>query len=151
MISISVQENDFDVAAEYQQLQASNTDVGGIAIFTGQVRDNADQTLEFLHLEHYPGMTANSLQQTADKAAEQWPVINIRIIHRFGDLKPGEQIVFVGVSSVHRDAAFAACEYIMDILKTSAPFWKKEQLRGGESSWVDAKTSDDARAKRWQE
>ncbi len=150
MISISVQEQDFDAGEEYRQLQAGNTDIGGIAIFTGQVRDLADNPLKFMRLEHYPGMTEKSLQQTADQAAERWPTIDIRIIHRVGDLVPGEQIVFVGVMSAHRDAAFSACEFIMDILKTSAPFWKKEQHVNGSSGWVDAKDVDQQRAKRWQ-
>ena len=150
MISISVQEQDFDAGEEYRQLQMGNTDIGGIAIFTGQVRDLADNPLKFMRLEHYPGMTEKSLQQTADQAAERWPTIDIRIIHRIGDLAPGEQIVFVGVSSAHRDAAFSACEFIMDILKTSAPFWKKEQHVNGSSDWVDAKDADQQRAERWQ-
>ncbi len=150
MISISVQEQDFDAGEEYRQLQMGNTDIGGIAIFTGQVRDLADNPLKFMRLEHYPGMTEKSLQQTADQAAERWPTIDIRIIHRIGDLAPGEQIVFVGVSSAHRDAAFSACEFIMDILKTSAPFWKKEQHVNGSSGWVDAKDADQQRAERWQ-
>jgi len=113
MISISVQEMDFDVGEEYRQLQSDDTSIGGIAIFTGQVRDLADNPLKFMRLEHYPGMTEKSLQQTAEQAEERWPTIDIRIIHRIGDLAPGEQIVFVGVSSAHRDAAFAACEFIM--------------------------------------
>lgn len=150
MISISVQEQDFDAGEEYRQLQMANTDIGGIAIFTGQVRDLADNPLKFMRLEHYPGMTEKSLQQTADQAAERWPTIDIRIIHRIGDLVPGEHIVFVGVSSAHRDAAFSACEFIMDILKTSAPFWKKEQHVNGSSGWVDAKDADQQRAERWQ-
>lgn len=149
MISISVQEQDFDTGEEYSQLQTGNTDIGGIAIFTGQVRDLADNPLKFMRLEHYPGMTEKSLQQTADQAAERWPTIDIRIIHRIGDLAPGEQIVFVGVSSAHRDAAFSACEFIMDILKTSAPFWKKEQHVNGSSGWVDANDVDQQRAERW--
>lgn len=150
MISISVQEKDFDTGEEYRQLQSGNTNIGGVAIFTGQVRDLSDNLLKFMRLEHYPGMTEKSLQQTAEQAAERWPVIDICIIHRIGDLAPGEQIVFVGVSSAHRDAAFAACEFIMDILKTTAPFWKKEQYVNGDSDWVDAKDVDQQRAERWQ-
>lgn len=149
MISISVQEKDFDVGEEYRQLQSDNTCIGGVAIFTGQVRDLVDNPLKFMRLEHYPGMTEKSLQQTAEQATKRWPVIDICIIHRIGDLVPGEQIVFVGVSSAHRDAAFAACEFIMDILKTSAPFWKKEQLVNGTSGWVDAKETDQQRAESW--
>lgn len=149
MISISVQEKDFDVGEEYRQLQSDNTRIGGIAVFTGQVRDLVDNPLEFMRLEHYPGMTEKSLQQTAEQATERWPVMDVCIIHRIGDLAPGEQIVFVGVSSAHRDAAFAACEFIMDILKTSAPFWKKEQHVNGASGWVDAKEKDQQRAESW--
>ncbi|MEH6617699.1 MAG: molybdenum cofactor biosynthesis protein MoaE [Porticoccus sp.] len=155
MISISIQEKDFDVGEEYRQLQSDDASVGasigGVAIFTGQVRDLVDNPLKFMRLEHYPGMTEKSLQQTAEQAAERWPTIDIRIIHRIGDLAPGEQIVFVGVSSAHRDAAFSACEFIMDILKTSAPFWKKEQHVNGSSGWVDAKDVDQQRAERWQD
>ena len=150
MISISVQTTDFDIGAEYAKLQTTDTQTGGIAIFTGQVRDNPDQPLAYMRLEHYPGMTESSLRKTAEQAAERWPVKQICVIHRIGDLKPGEQIVFVGVSSAHREAAFAACEYIMDILKTTAPFWKKEQPLNGDGSWVDAKNSDSTRAQRWQ-
>ena len=155
MIFISVQEQDFDVGEEYRQLQkagseVNSTEIGGIAIFTGQVRDLTDRPLKHLCLEHYPGMTEKSLQQTAERAAERWPVIDIRVIHRIGDLSPSEQIVLVGVSSAHRDAAFAACEFMMDILKTSAPFWKKEQYVDGNSGWVDAKDVDQQRAERWQ-
>lgn len=150
MISISVAAADFDIGEEYRQLQRRNHNVGGIAIFTGQVRDTVDNPLQYMRLEHYPGMTEKSLQQTAEQAAERWPVIDIRIIHRIGDLAPGDQIVFVGVSSAHREAAFDACQFIMDILKTSAPFWKKEQYKDGASGWVDAKNSDQQRAHRWQ-
>ena len=153
MISISVQEKDFDVGEEYRQLQSGNAsiggNIGGIATFTGQVRDLVDNPLKFMRLEHYPGMTEKSLQQTAEKAEQRWPTITIRIVHRIGDLAPGEQIVFVGVSSAHRDAAFAACEFIMDILKTSAPFWKKEHHVNGASDWVDAKETDQQRAESW--
>ncbi|WP_461482351.1 molybdenum cofactor biosynthesis protein MoaE [Porticoccus sp.] len=149
MISISVQIEDFDVGREYRQLQAGNTEVGGIAVFTGLVRDLADNPLAAMQLEHYPGMTEASLQQTAAQATARWPLIDIRIVHRIGKLTPGEQIVFVGVSSAHRAAAFGACEFIMDVLKTSAPFWKKELHRDGRGHWVEAKDSDQQRAERW--
>ncbi|WP_461517939.1 molybdenum cofactor biosynthesis protein MoaE [Porticoccus sp.] len=151
MISISVQAEDFDISQEYSQLQTDNTQVGGIAMFTGLVRDLTDNPLTAMHLEHYPGMTEASLQQTAEQAAERWPLIDIRILHRIGKLTPGEQIVFVGVSSAHREAAFSACEFIMDILKTSAPFWKKELHQDGAGNWVDAKASDQQRAERWND
>jgi molybdopterin synthase catalytic subunit len=155
MISVSVQIDDFDVGEEYCQLQKAGTrtnssEVGGIAIFTGQVRDLIDHPLKCLHLEHYPGMTEKSLHETAEQAAQRWPLMDIRIVHRIGDLLPGDQIVFVGVSSAHREAAFSACEFIMDILKTRAPFWKKERHVDGDGGWVEAKGSDQQRAERWQ-
>ena len=119
MISISVQEKDFDTGEEYRELQkgntGANTHIGGIAIFTGQVRDLPDKPLKFMRLEHYPGMTEKSLQHTAEQATERWPVIDIRIIHRIGDLTPGEQIVFVGVSSeLGRDATSEACKFRLE-------------------------------------
>jgi molybdopterin synthase catalytic subunit len=151
MITIAVQAADFDTGQEIRQLQADRTDVGGIAIFTGQVRDTGDKPLGYMHLEHYPGMTEASLQQTAEQAMQRWPLISIRIVHRIGDLLPGDQIVFVGVSSVHREAAFTACEFIMDHLKTHAPFWKKEYYRDGSTKWVDAKQTDQQRDARWNQ
>lgn len=151
MISISVQNQDFDVGAEYRQLQSGNTRVGGIALFTGLVRDIADNPLAAMHLEHYPGMTEASLQQTAEQAAARWSLMDIRIVHRVGELTPGDQIVLVAVSSAHRADAFSACEFIMDVLKTTAPFWKKEVHRDGSGHWVDAKHSDQQRAERWSE
>lgn len=155
MISVSVQRDDFDVGEEYCQLKKAGAKtnpsaVGGIAIFTGQVRDLEAKPLKCLHLEHYPGMTEKSLHETAEQAAQRWQVMDIRVVHRIGDLHPSEQIVFVGVSSAHREAAFAACEFIMDILKTRAPFWKKEQYVDGGGGWVEAKGSDQQRAERWQ-
>lgn len=149
MISISVQAEDFDIGQEYRQLQTDNTQVGGIAMFTGLVRDITGNPLTHMRLEHYPGMTEASLQQTAEQATERWPLIAIRIVHRIGELTPGDQIVFVGVSSAHREAAFSACEFIMDVLKTSAPFWKKELHQDGAGNWVEAKVSDQQRADRW--
>ena len=149
MISISVQAEDFDIGQEYRLLQADNTQVGGIALFTGLVRDMTGNPLAHMRLEHYPGMTEASLQQTAEQATERWPLIAIRIVHRIGELTPGDQIVFVGVSSAHREAAFNACEFIMDVLKTSAPFWKKELHQNGEENWVEAKISDQQRADHW--
>lgn len=151
MISISVQREDFDVGEEYQRLKADCQTVGGIALFTGLVRDITGNPLTSLQLEHYPGMTEASLRQTAEQADQRWPLMDIRIIHRVGELSPGDQIVLVAVSSTHRAAAFSACEFIMDILKTSAPFWKKEIHRDGRGHWVEEKASDQQRAQRWRE
>lgn len=151
MISISVQREDFDVGEEYQRLKADCQTVGGIALFTGLVRDITGNPLTSLQLEHYPGMTEKSLQATAEEALQRWPVADIRIVHRIGELKPGDQIVLVAVSGEHRAAVFSACEFIMDVLKTSAPFWKKEVHRDGKGHWVEAKTSDQQRARRWQQ
>lgn len=158
MISVSVQSKDFDVDAEYRRLQSGpllpkekiNESIGAVAMMTGLVRQTPDKPLKFMQLEHYPGMTEASLQLTAEHAAKRWEIIEIRIIHRFGRLQPGDQIVFVGVSSAHRDAAFSACEYIMDVLKTTAPFWKKEIFSDDTSRWLDAKKSDQQRASRWE-
>ncbi|TNF08615.1 MAG: molybdenum cofactor biosynthesis protein MoaE [Gammaproteobacteria bacterium] len=151
MISIAVQAEDFDIGREYRQLRGDDTGVGGIALFTGLVRDISGNPLVHMHLEHYPGMTEASLQQTAEQAAARWSLLDIRIVHRIGELAPGDQIVLVGVSSAHRADAFSACEFIMDVLKTTAPFWKKEIHRDGSGHWVDAKTSDQQRASRWEE
>jgi len=151
MISVSVQQEDFDTGEEYRQLQAENGRTGAIVLFTGLARDIADDPLAILQLEHYPGMTEASLRQTAEQADQRWPLMDIRIIHRVGELSPGDQIVLVAVSSTHRAAAFSACEFIMDILKTSAPFWKKEIHRDGRGHWVEAKASDQQRAQRWRE
>ncbi len=148
-VRISVQRQDFEVAAEYATLREDAPEAGAIATFVGLVRDlNLDKKVTGLVLEHYPGMTEKVLAETVNKASRRWPLIGVRLVHRVGELKPGEQIVFVGVSSEHRDAAFEACEYLMDILKTSAPFWKKEQGESG-SHWLEEKTEDLDRAKRW--
>ena len=147
---IKVQTEDFDVGSEYAALRADVPKIGAIATFVGLVRDmHLDKNVAGLFLEHYPGMTEKVLADTVAEAHKRWSLISVRIVHRVGQLKPSDQIVFVGVSSEHRDAAFAACEYLMDILKTSAPFWKKEDGDSG-SHWVDAKVSDTKRAERWQ-
>ncbi|XOV81373.1 MAG: molybdopterin synthase catalytic subunit MoaE [Aestuariibacter sp.] len=121
---------------------------GALCTFIGKVRDNQEQT-EALELEHYPGMTENALQQFAQQAAQRWAINRITIIHRVGRIELGENIVFVGVTSAHRAEAFAACEYLMDYLKTKAPFWKKAMTKAGDN-WVEAKESDVHRAQRWQ-
>ncbi len=146
---ISVQTADFDVGAEYQAL-AQNSAAGAVVTFVGKVRDmNLGDEVSGLSLEHYPGMTEKALSAICDEAEQRWELGNVRVIHRVGALTAGEQIVFVGVTSAHRSSAFSACEFIMDYLKTRAPFWKKEQL-GQSSRWVEARSSDHESAQRWK-
>ncbi|WP_036800412.1 MULTISPECIES: molybdopterin synthase catalytic subunit MoaE [Photobacterium] len=146
---ISVQFEDFSVADEYAKL-AEGTDAGAVVTFIGKVRDfNQGDSVTGLSLEHYPGMTEKSLAEIVEQARERWPLLKTRVIHRVGDLELGDQIVFVGVTSAHRGAAFEACEFIMDYLKTQAPFWKKEQTPE-ESRWVDARETDTTAADRWK-
>ncbi|WP_407332654.1 molybdopterin synthase catalytic subunit MoaE [Enterovibrio sp. 27052020O] len=145
---ISVQQEDFSLAEEYQRLNSSDSD-GAIVTFIGKVRDmNLGDNVTGLTLEHYPGMTEKSLNEIVLQAKQRWPLTHVRVIHRVGALNIGDQIVFVGVTSAHRNAAFEACEFIMDYLKTRAPFWKKERLSDDER-WVEARKSDDAAADRW--
>ena len=145
---ISVQTEDFDVAAEYEGLRKSAA-TGAVVIFSGLVRDmNLGDTVGGLYLEHYPGMTEKSLQAIADEACERWPIDSFRVIHRVGQLDIGDQIVFVGMASAHRQAAFEACEFLMDYLKTRAPFWKREQTQDGDR-WIEARNSDEVAAERW--
>ena len=146
---ISIQEADFSIEYEVNLLRNQSKRVGAIATFSGLVRDiNEGDSISTLFLEHYPGMTERSLDDIAEQALKRWQLIGVRIIHRVGLLKPMDNIVFVGVSSEHRGEAFAACEFIMDYLKTSAPFWKKEQTPDGER-WVDAKERDEAAKNKW--
>jgi len=146
---ISVQEQDFDLALEYTLIRKQSDSDGAIVTFTGLVRELTERgNLKYMTLEHYPGMTEKSLMNICEQARERWPIGSIRIIHRIGKLPPDEQIVFVGVSSKHRKAAFAATEFMMDFLKTHAPFWKKEFTTEGEF-WVDAKSSDKHKANDW--
>jgi molybdopterin synthase catalytic subunit len=144
---ISVQKEDFDITAEMNALRLGNHDIGAIVSFTGTVRDLGG-TLQTMVLEHYPGMTEKELERIADKAKSRWPLIGCRIIHRFGALEPGDNIVLVITASAHREAAFQAAEYLMDFLKSNAPFWKKEQTTSGEA-WVEAKNKDTDALKRW--
>jgi len=141
-MKISVQAEDFDLGAEVKKLYCS-TSIGAVASFVGVVRDVP------MTLEHYPGMTEKALARIAEEASARWKVLDCTVIHRYGALQPGDQIVLVAVASAHRGDAFAACEFIMDYLKTQAPFWKKEQ-RAGAESWVEARASDDQAAERWQ-
>ncbi len=145
---IRIQTEDFDSAAVLRELCAGRADVGAAASFVGLVRDLPDDRLERMELEHYPGMTEKALAAIAARARERWQVIDLAIIHRVGALAPGDQIVLVTVLSAHRGDAFAACEFIMDYLKTEAPFWKKETTGQG-SKWVDARKSDLVNQKKW--
>ena len=141
-MKILVQQEDFDVSLEIKAL-SNNPSIGAVASFVGLVREVA------MTLEHYPGMTENSIRKIAEEARSRWQVIDCTVIHRYGDLRPNDQIVLVAVASAHRGDAFAACEFIMDYLKTRAPFWKKEHAAEG-SRWVEAKSSDDDAAERWR-
>lgn len=146
---IKVQTEDFDCAAETALLTKGLTDVGAVATFTGLCRSEGER-LTSLELEHYPGMAERQLSDVAKRAQERWPLLGLTVIHRFGKIAPGEQIVLVIATSSHRDAAFEAARFVMDFLKTDAPFWKKEHLvDGGEGEWVDAKEVDDEAHKRW--
>ncbi len=147
---IRVQTEDFDVGAELARLSDGNHGVGGVCSFVGLVRDMAgDSPVGAMTLEHYPGMTEKELERIAAEARDRWPLDDLTIIHRFGRLEPGDRIVLVAAASAHRDAAFDACRYLIDWLKTRAPFWKKEETPEG-THWVKAKASDDAAALKWQ-
>jgi len=146
-MAVRVQTEDFDVGAESRALQAEA--VGAIALFVGTVRGlNSDNGVTAMTLEHYPGMTESELERIEAEARARWPLEDVTIIHRVGRLEAGDQIVLVGTASAHRQAAFDAAQFIMDFLKTDAPFWKAEE-RGDETSWVDARESDDVARKRW--
>lgn len=145
---IKIQQADFNVVDINEQMLVDRYDVGAISNFIGLVRDLFDVNLEAMELEHYPGMTDDALVTIARKAQRRWNIIDCAIIHRVGKLKPGDQIVLVSVLSTHRREAFLACEFIMDYLKTEAPFWKKETYASG-SQWVVAKDSDSLARNRW--
>lgn len=149
-MTVRIQTADFDVSRELAALRAGDPRVGAVAAFIGTVRDINDQAqVAAMTLEHYPGMTEKALAAIVDEAKARWDVIDALVIHRVGDLAPADQIVLVGVTGAHRGEAFAACEFIMDYLKTRAPFWKKETTAEG-VRWVDARSSDDEAAARWQ-
>lgn len=146
---VRVQTADFDLSAEVAQLRLANPGVGAVVSFVGTVRDlNDGAAVSEMELEHYPEMTERALEQIVADARARWPIFDALVIHRVGPLRPLEQIVLVAVTSPHRGEAFAACEFIMDYLKTQAPFWKKEQTPEG-ARWVDARESDDAALGKW--
>jgi molybdopterin synthase catalytic subunit len=148
-MSVRVQTDDFDVGREIADMRAGNPAIGAIASFIGLVRDsNEGDRVSTMTLEHYPGMTEKALEKIVEEAKARWDVIDIAIVHRVGMLRPTDQIVLVIVAGSHRGEAFSACEFVMDYLKTQAPFWKKEQTPQGDR-WVEARATDDAAAQRW--
>ncbi len=150
-MTVRVQTEDFDAGDEINQLRKARRDVGAVVSFIGQVRDiNEGDAVSQLTLEHYPGMTEKSLNAIITQAKARWNIMDVLIIHRVGTLQPCDQIVLVAVSGAHRGEAFAACEFVMDYLKTEAPFWKKEITPTGER-WVEAKSSDDDAKARWNQ
>ena len=148
MDKIVVQTEDFDLTSEVELIKSTNSSIGAVVSFIGTVRDLTSESLISLTLEHYPGMTEKSLRSIADKARKKWEIESVTIIHRVGTLGVGDQIVLVITSSKHRQAAFDSCNYIMDFLKTDAPFWKKE-VSDKEEKWVSKRESDEEQKKRW--
>jgi molybdopterin synthase catalytic subunit len=148
-MTVRLQREDFDVGAEIALLSAGRTDIGAVASFTGFCRgtDGADGVAA-MTLEHYPGMAEAEIERHVKEAQTRWPLLGVTVIHRYGRLVPGDNIVLVATASQHREAAFAAAEFLMDYLKTRAPFWKKEERAGGDG-WVEARHSDAAAAARW--
>jgi molybdopterin synthase catalytic subunit len=150
-VSVRVQHEDFDIGAEVDRLVAGRTDIGAVVTFTGVVRDaNGGGALAAMTLEHYPGMTEEELARVEADAAARWPLLASLIVHRVGQLRPGDNIVLVVTASPHRQAAFEAAQFLMDYLKTRAPFWKKELRPDGSERWVEARAGDDAAAGRWE-
>jgi molybdopterin synthase catalytic subunit len=148
-VRVSIQTEDFDLSAEVARLRADQPGVGAVCAFVGTVRDRNDgQQVQTMELEHYPGMTERSIEAMIDEAHRRFDVLGARVIHRVGLLQPLDQIVLVVVTSAHRGQSFQACEFLMDYLKTQAPFWMKEQTPDG-ARWVDARVSDDAALQRW--
>ncbi len=156
MPDIRVQPETFDAGAELNAFLARNPGAGGVASFLGQMRDfrglkrETGEALTAMTLEHYPGMAERQLADVVAEAQKRWPVEDVTTIHRYGDFAPGDPIVLVITAAAHRGDAFAACEFIMDWLKTKAPFWKREHARDGGGHWVEAREADDARAERWE-
>ena len=150
-MKIQVQSEAFDLGTEVAAMSQGRTDIGAIASFVGLARDmNEGSGVQAMTLEHYPGMTEKALARLVEEARSRWALLDVTVIHRVGRLLPGDPIVLVAVASRHRGEAFAACEYLMDALKTRAPFWKKEETPEGER-WVEARASDDVAAARWTE
>jgi molybdopterin synthase catalytic subunit len=150
-MTVRIQLADFDTGAEVAALTHGRDDIGAVVTFTGLVRGTSHgTTISSMELEHYPGMTDAELTRVEAEALSRWPLAATLIIHRVGDLKPGENIVLVVAASAHRHAAFEAAAFLMDYLKSRAPFWKKETLDGGASAWVDARETDNAALARWQ-
>ncbi len=150
-MGVKVQSKDFDVASEVDALASGRTDIGAIVTFTGRVRDDdKGRPIKSMTLEHYPGMTEEELSRIEADANARWPLQASLIIHRTGELSPGDNIVLVVTASAHRQAAFEAAGFLMDYLKTRAPFWKKETGPAGESSWVEARENDETAATRWR-
>jgi len=148
-VPVRIQTRDFDAGAEIAALRRGNAKIGAVASFIGVCRDANDGTaVTKMTLEHYPGMTEKALEKIIGEAKARWDVMDVLVVHRVGELKPADQIVLVVVTGAHRGEAFAACEFIMDYLKTRAPFWKKEETPQG-ARWVEARSSDDEAAERW--
>ena len=149
-MTVSVQREDFDIAAEIARLTAADADIGAVVSFTGLVRQMTNNgQITAMELEHYPGMTERALEEIAAEAQGRWPLQGVRVIHRYGRLEPGDRIVLVLTASRHRQAAFEAAEFLMDYLKTRAPFWKRED-HAGRARWVDARDADDSAVARWK-
>jgi len=149
-MSVRVQPDAFDPGAEVNAMHDANVGVGAVVSFVGYVRDfNDGRDVAGMFLEHYPGMTEKALLKIVDEAQQRWPLLKLEVIHRVGELEPGEPIVFVAVASAHRQAAFEACDFVMDYLKTRAPFWKKENTSEG-PRWVEGRDSDHKAADRWK-
>jgi len=146
-MTIRIQHEDFDLGAEFNALKKGCSNAGAVVTFTGLVR--ADGGITSMSLEHYPGMTEQEIARHVEDAKTRWPLLGVTIVHRVGTLAPGDNIVLVAVAAAHRQAAFEAAQFLMDYLKTRAPFWKREE-RGGKSLWVDARESDEAAAMRWR-
>jgi molybdopterin synthase catalytic subunit len=150
-VAVRVQREDFDTGAEINRLVAGRTDIGAIVTFTGTVRgESAGRPITSMHLEHYPGMTENELARVESEACARWPLQASLIIHRYGELRPGDNIVLVVTASAHRQAAFEAAAFLIDYLKTLAPFWKKEINPAGQERWVNARAEDDTALERWE-
>jgi molybdopterin synthase catalytic subunit len=147
--TVRLQREAFDVAAEVERMTRGRTDIGAVVTFTGLCRaDENGQPIAALTLEHYPGMAEAEIARHVEEASVRWPLMGVTVVHRYGRIEPGEVIVLVATASSHREAAFAAASFLMDYLKTRAPFWKQVEAAGG-TTWVEAKTADDAAAERW--